>query len=52
MLSPPLFNVYSENLFHDALEGDQDGTVVNEEFINNFTYADNSVLLSTNAERL
>lgn len=52
VLSPLLFNVYLQSLPNDALEDDQDRSVVNLEYINNFRYTDDIVQPLTNAEGL
>ena len=52
ILSPLLFNVYSETIFHEALADRTEGININGEIINNIRYADDSVLLAENAEDL
>ena len=52
ILSPLLFNVYSEHLFKEALENIEDGVVINGEIINNLRYADDTVLIADTAEGL
>ena len=52
ILSPALFNIYSENLFREALDGSEDGIAVNGQYINNIRYADDTVLLADSAEGL
>lgn len=52
VLSPLLFNIYSEKIFSDALEGMCQGVVVNGVVINNLRYADDTVLLATSLEDL
>ena len=52
ILSPLLFNVYSEHLFKEALENIKDGVLINGEIINNLRYADDTVLIADTAEGL
>ena len=52
VLSPLLFNIYSERLFRDALEEAEDGVTINGVIINNLRYADDTVLLADTAEGL
>jgi len=52
ILSPLLFNVYSEHLFKEALDNIDDGLVINGEVINNLRYADDTVLIADTAEGL
>ncbi|XP_060531555.1 uncharacterized protein LOC132705138 [Cylas formicarius] len=52
ILSPLLFNVYSEHLFKEALDDTEDGLVVNGQIINNLRYADDTVLVADTAEGL
>jgi hypothetical protein len=51
ILSPTLFNVYSENLFREALK-DQKGIIIGGEIINNIRYADDTVILAENIDDL
>lgn len=43
VLSPTLFNLYPENVFQEALEG-QKGIKVNGKPINNIRYTDNTAV--------
>lgn len=51
ILSPALFNIYSPNIFREALDESKDGITVKGQFINKIKYAENTVL-ATNAEGL
>ena len=50
ILSPLLFNYYSEAIFAEALENESRGIVVNGKVINNIRYADDTVMLASNPE--
>lgn len=52
ILSPLLFNVYSERIFRKALYDKQEGIIVNGEVINNLRYADDTVLLASSQKDL
>lgn len=52
ILSPLLFNVYSERIFREAISERMEGIIVNGEVINNLRYADDTVLLASNEEDL
>ena len=52
ILSPLLFNVYSEHLFKEALENIENKVVINGEIINNLRYADDTVLIADATEGL
>lgn len=52
VLSPLLFNLYSENIFQEALEGQEIGIKVNGIRINNIRYADDTVLIADNMNDL
>ena len=52
ILSPLLFNIYSEKIFQDALDGKSQGVVVNGSIINNIRYADDTVILATSMDDL
>ena len=52
VLSPLLFNLYSERIFQEALEGQQLGIKVNGTWINNIRYADDTVLVADNINDL
>lgn len=46
VLSPILFNLYSEEILAEALNESQEGIRINGEIINNIRYADDTVLLA------
>lgn len=48
ILSPLLFNLYSEEIFTETLEEETAGIVINGEVVNNMRYADDTVLLASN----
>lgn len=52
VLSPLLFNVYSERIFREALEGAEMGIMVNGERLNNIRYADDTVMFADNPRGL
>ncbi|CAG9834055.1 unnamed protein product, partial [Diabrotica balteata] len=52
ILSPTLFNVYSDQLFKKALERQPYGININGELLNVIIYADDTVILSDNIEGL
>ena len=52
VLSPILFNIYSEKIFQEALEGSPEGIKINGETINNIGYADNTVIIASSLEDL
>lgn len=52
ILSPLLFNVYSETIFNNALNDRTEGININGQIINNLRYADDSVLLAESSEDL
>jgi len=52
VLSPLLFNAYSEEIFKEALDDVDVGIVVNGEKINNMRYADDTVVLASTPEGL
>lgn len=52
MLSPLLFNAYSERLFIEVLEEAEEGIVLNGMLINNLRYADDTILLADTAEEI
>ncbi|XP_077295555.1 uncharacterized protein LOC143917829 [Arctopsyche grandis] len=51
-LSPILFNIYSENIFREALNEVSDGITINGQTINNIRYADDTVILRDSMESL
>lgn len=48
ILSPLIFNLYSEEIFNEALEGEEHGILVNGERLNNIRYADDTVVFADN----
>ena len=52
LLSPLLFNIYSEAIFREALEGIEYGIKINGKIINNIRYADDTVVLAESAQDL
>lgn len=48
ILSPLLFNLYSDTIFNETLEDEEGGIVINGEVLNNIRYADDTVLLASN----
>lgn len=52
ILSPILFNLYSEKIFNEALDEKTEGIIVNGQVINNLRYADDTVLLATSEVEL
>lgn len=52
VMSPMLFNVYSERIFKEAVDEVQIGIKVNGKYINNIRYADDSVLMAESIEDL
>lgn len=52
ILSPTLFNIYSEKIFQKALENIQEGIKVNGRFVNNIRYADDTVIIANSQEGL
>lgn len=52
VLSPMLFNLYSEAILSQALDGFDRGIVVNGEIINNLRYADDTALIAGSLEDL
>ena len=48
VLSPLLFNIYSEAVFREALESVEDGIKINGTLINNIRFADDTVVLAGN----
>jgi hypothetical protein len=52
ILSPILFNIYSEEVFKTALEESTEGIKINGEIINNIRYADDTVILASSMEEL
>lgn len=52
ILSPMLFNVYSENIFKQALDEYDEGILINGERINNIRYADDAIIFADSLEGL
>lgn len=52
ILSPTLFNLYSDQLFKIALEGQPHGIKINGELLNVIRYADDTVILTDNIDGL
>jgi len=52
VLSPLLFNVYSERIFQETLEDTDSGIKINGEYINNIRYADDTVVFANSLESL
>uniref|UniRef100_A0A8D8Q4X5 Craniofacial development protein 2 n=1 Tax=Cacopsylla melanoneura TaxID=428564 RepID=A0A8D8Q4X5_9HEMI len=52
VLSPILFNIYSEQIFKEALEDTNEGIPINGERLNNIRYADDTIVLADNLRGL
>lgn len=52
VLSPLLFNLYSEAIFDSALKDTDDGIKINGYAVNNLRYADDTVIIADNQEAL
>ena len=52
IVSPTLFNMYSEKIFQNALEVIHEGIKVNGRFVNNIRYADDTVIIANSQEGL
>ncbi|KAI5708046.1 hypothetical protein M8J77_015361 [Diaphorina citri] len=52
ILSPLLFNIYSEQIFKEALEEVDEGIPLNGERLNNIRYADDTIVFSDSLEGL
>ena len=52
ILSPALFNIYSEKIFQKALENIQEGIKVNGRIVNNIRYADDTVIIANSQQGL
>lgn len=52
VLSPLLFNIYSEAIFKEALEEEAGGIKVNGKTLNNIRYADDTVVLASSLPEL
>ena len=51
-LSPTLFNLYSEMIMREALDGWNHGVRINGEYLSDLRYADDVVLMATNEDQL
>ena len=52
VLSPLLFNIYSEEIFKQALEDQEEGIVLNGVSVNNIRYADDTLLIANTLKGL
>lgn len=52
IMSPILFNLYSEQIFKEALDELDAGILVNEDRLNNIRYADDTVVFADSPEAL
>ena len=52
VMSPLLFNVYSESIFEEALLSENEGIIINGKVINNIRFADDTVIIASSAEEL
>lgn len=52
VLSPILFNMYSDHIFNQAIGDDEDGIKINGRTLNNIRYADDTVIVADNPEAL
>lgn len=52
ILSPLIFNLYSEKIFDEAVQQAQEGIVINGVTLNNLRYADDTVLMADSLEGL
>ncbi|KAH1000011.1 hypothetical protein HUJ04_008234 [Dendroctonus ponderosae] len=52
IISPLLFNMYSECIFNEALENIESGILLNGDIINNIRYADDTVIFAGSLEGL
>ena len=52
ILSPILFNLYSEHIFGEALEDQEEGISVNGRKLNNIRYADDTIVFADSIEGL
>ena len=52
ILSPLLFNLYSENIFEEALRNTSAGIKINGKTINNIRYADDTVIIASSLPEL
>lgn len=46
VLSPPLFNIYAETIYEEALDENDGGIRVNGTIVNNIRYKDDSLLIA------
>lgn len=52
ILSPLIFNLYSERIFNEALDGMNKGILINGLRLNNIRYADDTIVFADNLEDL
>lgn len=52
IISPLIFNLYSEEIFKEALENCESGVLLNGERLNNIRYADDTVIFADSIESL
>jgi hypothetical protein len=52
ILSPLLFNIYSEEIFNKCMENANEGIKINGELTNNIRYADDTVILASTIDEL
>uniref|UniRef100_A0A8D8SXR8 Craniofacial development protein 2 n=1 Tax=Cacopsylla melanoneura TaxID=428564 RepID=A0A8D8SXR8_9HEMI len=52
IISPLIFNLYSEAIFQEALENMEEGILLNGKRVNNFRYADDTIIFADTAEGL
>lgn len=52
ILSPILFNIYSEYIFREALENQEEGISINGKELNNIRYADDTIMFADTIEGL
>jgi len=52
ILSPLLFNIYSEKIFQESIAEENKGIKVNGKFINNIRYADDTTIIADSIEDL
>lgn len=52
VLSPLLFNIYSEYIFREAIDNAQEGILLNGQRLNNIRYADDTVVFADSMEDL
>jgi hypothetical protein len=52
ILLPLIFNLYSEKIFNEALDGIEESIQLNGTIINNIRYADDTIILIDNSAGL